>query len=96
MQVVFGRKLAPCCRFAENYRRLYNKSGWIPRAFVNYYAGRKRTETSGSGGAVAPHVHARACALPSAFRSGLCPFHESYACVLATRFAGAPGPPPKI
>merc|ERR1711877_12838 len=26
-------------RFAENYKRLVSKSGWISRAFVNYYAG---------------------------------------------------------
>lgn len=26
-------------RFRGNYERLYNKSGWIPRAFLNYYAG---------------------------------------------------------
>mmetsp|Transcript_107544 Transcript_107544/g.343037 ORF Transcript_107544/g.343037 Transcript_107544/m.343037 type:complete len:760 (+) Transcript_107544:87-2366(+) len=26
-------------RFRGNYDRLYNKSGWIERAFVNYYAG---------------------------------------------------------
>lgn len=26
-------------RFASNYKRLVTKSGWIPRAFVNYYAG---------------------------------------------------------
>lgn len=27
-------------RFRGNYERLYNRSGWIPRAFVNYFAGR--------------------------------------------------------
>jgi hypothetical protein len=26
-------------RFVDNYVRLYNASGWIPRAFVNYYSG---------------------------------------------------------
>lgn len=26
-------------RFKESYRRLYKDSGWLPRAFVNYYAG---------------------------------------------------------
>ncbi|CAK0861376.1 unnamed protein product [Prorocentrum cordatum] len=26
-------------RFVGNYVRLYNASGWIPRAFVNYYSG---------------------------------------------------------
>jgi len=26
-------------RYLPNYRRLYNASGWTPRAFVNYYAG---------------------------------------------------------
>jgi len=26
-------------RFANNYKRLFDTSGWAPRAFVNYYAG---------------------------------------------------------
>mmetsp|Transcript_2992 Transcript_2992/g.5219 ORF Transcript_2992/g.5219 Transcript_2992/m.5219 type:complete len:632 (-) Transcript_2992:50-1945(-) len=26
-------------RFVQNYERLINKDGWLPRAFVNYYAG---------------------------------------------------------